>query len=72
MRTEVIRAATDLGINVIESNIYKEDIEKSKEIFLSNVICGISWVGGYRKKRFYNSVSKKIIEKLNQNLSSYR
>jgi branched-chain amino acid aminotransferase len=72
MRTEVIIAAKDLGINVIESNIYKEDIEKSREIFLSNVISGISWVGGYRKKRFYNSISKKIIEKLNQNLSSYR
>ena len=53
MRTEVIRAATDLGINVLESNIYKEDIEKSREIFLSNVISGISWVGGYKKKRFY-------------------
>ena len=68
----MIRAASDLGINVLESNIYKEDIEKSREIFLSNVISGISWVGGYKKKRFYNSTSKKIIEKLNQNLSSYR
>ena len=72
MRTEVIRAAGDLGINVLESNVYKEDLEKSREILLSNVICGIRWVGGYKKKRFYNSISKKIIEKLNQNLSSYQ
>jgi branched-chain amino acid aminotransferase len=72
MRTEVITAARDLGINLQESNVYKEDLENSREIFLSNVISGISWVGGYRKKRFYNSISKKIIEKLNQNLSSYR
>ena len=72
MRTEVIRAARDLGIIVIESNVYKEDLEKSREIFLSNVISGIRWVGGYKKNRFYNSISKKVIEKLNQNLSSYR
>jgi branched-chain amino acid aminotransferase len=72
MRTEVIRAAGDLGIKVLESNVYKEDLEKSREILLSNVICGIRWVGGYKKKRFYNSISKKIIEKLNQNLSSYQ
>ena len=72
MRNEVVRAARDLGINVLESNVYKEDLEKSREILLSNVISGIRWVGGYKKKRFYNSISKKIIEKLNQNLSSYR
>ena len=72
MRTEVIRASGDLGIKVLESNVYKEDLEKSREILLSNVICGIRWVGGYKKKRFYNSISKKIIEKLNQNLSSYQ
>jgi branched-subunit amino acid aminotransferase/4-amino-4-deoxychorismate lyase len=72
MRTEVIKAAKSLGINVLESNVYKEDLEKSREIFLSNVISGIRWVGGYKKKRFYNSISKKIIEYLNKNLSSYR
>ena len=71
MRTEVIRAAKDLGIHVEESNVYKEDLEMSREIFLSNVISGIRWVGGYQKKRFYNSISKEIIENVNKNLSSY-
>ena len=70
MRIEVIRAAKDLGINVLESNVYKEDLEKSREIFLTNVISGIRWVGGYKKKRFYNFISKKIIEKLNKNLAN--
>ena len=72
MRIEVIRAAKDLGINVLESNVYKEDLEKSREIFLTNVISGIRWVGGYKKKRFYNFISKKIIEKLNKNLANYQ
>ena len=70
MRIEVIRAAKDLGINVLESNVYEEDLEKSREIFLTNVISGIRWVGGYKKKRFYNFISKKIIEKLNKNLAN--
>ena len=72
MRIEVIRAAKDLGINVLESNVYEEDLEKSREIFLTNVISGIRWVGGYKKKRFYNFISKKIIEKLNKNLANYQ
>ena len=72
MRIEVIRAAKDLGINVLESNVYQEDLEKSREIFLTNVISGIRWVGGYKKKRFYNFLSKKIIEKLNKNLANYQ
>ena len=72
MRIEVIRAAKDLGINVLESNVYQEDLEKSREIFLTNVISGIRWVGGYKKKRFYNFISKKIIEKLNKNLANYQ
>ena len=72
MRIEVIRAAEDLGINVLESNVYEEDLEKSREIFLTNVISGIRWVGGYKKKRFYNFISKKIIEKLNKNLANYQ
>ena len=62
MRTEVIRAATDLGINVLESNIYKEDIEKSREILLSNVISGISWVGGYKKKDFTIQLLRKSLK----------
>ena len=72
MRIEVIRAAKDLGINILESNVYEEDLEKSREIFLTNVISGIRWVGGYKKKRFYNFISKKIIEKLNKNLANYQ
>ena len=70
MRIEVIRAAKDLGINILESNVYEEDLEKSREIFLTNVISGIRWVGGYKKKRFYNFISKKITEKLNKNLAN--
>ena len=71
MRLEVIKAAKGLGIKVLESNIYKEDLEMSREIFLTNVISGVRWVGGYKKKRFYNLISKKIIQKLNLNLASY-
>ena len=71
MRTEVIKAANDLGIKVLESTVYKEDLEKSREIFLTNVISGVRWVGGYKKTRFYNLISKKIVEKINQDLASY-
>ena len=68
MRLEIIKIIKELGINIVESNIEKEDIRKAKEIFLSNVINGITWVGGYESKRYYNLISKKIIESLNKKL----
>tara|TARA_B110000459_G_scaffold120142_1_gene132439 strand:- start:4535 stop:5089 length:555 start_codon:yes stop_codon:yes gene_type:complete len=68
MRLEIIKIIKELGINIIESNIEKEDLSKAKEIFLSNVINGIIWVGGYESKRYYNLISKKIIENLNKKL----
>jgi branched-chain amino acid aminotransferase len=68
MRLEIIKIIKELGINIVESNIEKEDLRKAKEIFLSNVINGIIWVGGYESKRYYNLISKKIIENLNNKL----
>ena len=46
----------------------ERDLEISDEIFLTNVVNGISWVGGYKQIRYYNNLSKKLTKKLNQNL----
>jgi branched-chain amino acid aminotransferase len=38
------------------------------EVFMTNSIAGIRWVGSYRQKRYFSNLSKKLIELLNQEL----
>ena len=69
MRDEIIKIINFLDIKIIERDITLEDLMNSKEIFLTNVISGIKWVGGYKKTRYYNRLSKKIIKELNNKIS---
>lgn len=69
MRDEIIKIINFLDIKIIERDITLEDLMNSKEIFLTNVISGINWVVGYKKTRYYNTLSKKIIKELNNKIS---
>ena len=69
MRDEIIKIINLLDIKIIERDITIEDLMNSNEIFLTNVISGINWVGGYKKTRYYNTLSKKIIKELNNKIS---
>ena len=62
MRIELMNIINDIGFTVLERKIVTDDLLNSKEIFLSNVVSGINWVGGYKQIRYYNTLSKKIIK----------
>ena len=68
MRIELMNIINDIGFTVLERKIVSDDLLNSKEIFLSNVMSGINWVGGYKQTRYYNTLSKKIIKELNKKL----
>ena len=68
MRIELMNIINDIGFTVLERKIVTDDLLNSKEIFLSNVVSGINWVGGYKQIRYYNTLSKKIIKELNKKL----
>jgi branched-chain amino acid aminotransferase len=36
------------------------------ELFLTNAINGIRWVVAYKQKRYFNTTSKKLTDKLNE------
>lgn len=65
MRMQVINLAISHGIKVYECNILPQNLLAADEIFLTNAIRGISWVGGYRTKRYFNVISRKIQAYLN-------
>ena len=69
MRDEIIKIINFLDFKIIERDITLEDLMNSKEIFLTNVISGINWVGGYKETRYYNTLSKKIIKELNNKIN---
>lgn len=65
MRMQIINLAISNGIKVYECNIMPQNLLVADEIFLTNAIKGITWVSGYRTKRYFNNTSKKLIEMLN-------
>lgn len=65
MRMQVINLAIANGIKVYECNILPQNLLIADEVFLTNAIQGVQWVGSFRTKRYFNVVSKKLITLLN-------
>jgi branched-chain amino acid aminotransferase len=66
MRSVILDIAQKEGIEVEQTSIDFEDLEQAKEVFLSNAVSGIRWVLGYRSKRYFNQLSKNLIDKINK------
>jgi len=72
MRKQVIRIATESGYKVSERALSVADLTTADEVFLTNSIGGVIWVGAFDQKRYFNSLSKLISIKLNQFITSDR
>lgn len=66
MRMAVINAAIRDGIPIYESEIDINDITFADEVFLTNAVSGISWVGSFRNKRYYHKLSDRLVAKINR------
>ena len=70
MRKKTIGFARDLDVKVSDDRpITPQELLECDEIFLTNAIKGIQWVGGFREKRYYKSMAQKLINKLNEETS---
>jgi branched-subunit amino acid aminotransferase/4-amino-4-deoxychorismate lyase len=65
MRMQIINLALTNGIKVYECNILPQNLLAADEIFLTNAIRGVNWVSGYRTKRYFNNMSRKLVALLN-------
>ncbi len=65
MRMQIINLAIKNGIKVYECNILPQNLLVADEIFLTNAINGITWASGYRTKRYFNTISRRMIGLLN-------
>jgi len=66
MRMQIINLAIENNIKIYECNITPQNLLVADEIFFTNAVKGIEWVGSYRTKRYFNTLSKKLITLLNQ------
>jgi branched-chain amino acid aminotransferase len=64
MRRVVISKLISLGYIVEESEVATDKLQDADEIFLTNAINGIRWVGSYQNKRYFNKTSKLLLQQL--------
>lgn len=62
MRRNLIEIAEEGGIKVREQSMAPAALEAADEIFLTNTINGIRWVMAFGKRRYFNNVSKQLME----------
>lgn len=60
---DIIKSDSDLTLEEVSISAF--ELQKSDEIFITNVICGIQPVTKYRKKQFNSTVTKSLLKNLN-------
>jgi len=66
MRQIVINLALQNNIPVTEAQINPDILYEADEVFLTNATRGIQWVMGYGVKRYFNKVSRFLMDELNK------
>lgn len=64
MRETVIEMLRSEGRDVTEGSINVEQLLAADEVFLTDVIHGIRWVGAFRNKRYFNLFSRKLLQQI--------
>jgi branched-subunit amino acid aminotransferase/4-amino-4-deoxychorismate lyase len=64
MRDQLIILLKEHGKQVREKEITVDEVLNADEIFLTDVVNGIRWVGACRHKRYFNKFSKWLIHQL--------
>lgn len=68
MRSVVIELAAENRVAVYEVPMPMSVMFNSDEVFLTNAIKGVQWVGAYKGKRYFNMTAKKFQDWLNERI----
>jgi branched-chain amino acid aminotransferase len=66
MRMQIINLAIANNIKVYECPIMPQNMLSADELFLTNAIQGIRWVGSFRTKKYTNTMSRRFVVLLNE------
>lgn len=65
MRMNIINLALENGIKVYECSLTPQNLLAADELFLTNAVHGVQWVGSYRTKRYFNDMAVRFCRLLN-------
>ena len=60
MRSYLLSQLPSQGYNVIEKETTTEDLLNADEMFLTNAVSGLRWVGEFKEKKYVNTIGSKI------------
>jgi len=69
MRKKIIEFAPQINLNVKEEVFSPFALQKADEVWLSNSIKGLQWVGQYRKKNYTSEKAAAMLKKINVNIA---
>ena len=70
LRTQVINLALASGMKVYECNLTPQNLLVADEVFLTNVVQGLRWVGSSRTQRYFNGATTELVDRLNRHILS--
>lgn len=70
MRMLVINLALEHNIKIYECTLTPQNLLAADELFFTNAISGIQWVGSYRTKRYFNSTAQRVLSLLNASVNA--
>lgn len=65
MRQQVLKLARENRVAVYEISLLMNVLLNADELFLTNAVNGIVWVGAYKSKRYFNHTAKQFNERIN-------
>ena len=68
-RKNILEWAKDIQLEVQERSINPFDLQKADEVWITNTIRGIEWVGQYRKKSYLSTKAEEMTAMLNRKLN---
>ncbi|MBN8702428.1 MAG: aminotransferase class IV [Bacteroidetes bacterium] len=65
MRNVILEIAKENRIAVYEIGLAFNVMLNADEVFLTDAVNGIRWISSYKAKRYFNTMSKTLVDKLN-------
>jgi branched-chain amino acid aminotransferase len=64
MRLHLMDLIREEGLAITEESVSVNQLLEADEMFLTNSVSGIGWIGAFRKKRYFHDLSLKLIRRL--------
>jgi branched-chain amino acid aminotransferase len=66
VRKQILKNAAAIGLTAVERNLTSFELLKADEVWLTNAIAGIKWVGRYRTSNYAHAKAQAMVQVLNQ------